>query len=53
MPHNDYLGQLLKYWILHSVDRTGLYHPIHLTDDEKRVKRNTRAKKLRAKKKVP
>ena len=52
MLPKDYLGSLLLYWIHHEVDRTGLLHPLHLTDDEKRIKRNTKARKVRAKKKA-
>lgn len=48
----DYLGKVLLYWIHHEVDRTNLLHPTHLSDDEKRIKRNTRARKVRAKKKA-
>lgn len=51
MLHQDYLGQVLRYWILHSSDQTGLLYPTHLTDDEKRIKRNTKARKARAAKK--
>lgn len=50
--HHDYLGLLLKYWLHHLEDRTNLYHPIHLTEDEKRIKRNVKARKTRAKKKA-
>lgn len=52
MLHKDYLGKIILYWIHHEQDRTGLYHPTHLTDDEKRIKRNTKARKARAKKKA-
>lgn len=51
MLPKDYLGKIILYWILHEQDRTGLLHPIHKTDDEKRVARNTKARKARAKKK--
>lgn len=49
--HQDYIGLVLKYWLWHLEDRTGIYHPMHLTDDEKRIKRNTKARKARAAKK--
>ena len=52
MSHEDYLGEVLRYWLFHLQDRTGLYHPMHLSEDEKRIKRNTKARKTRAKKKV-
>lgn len=51
MKQKDYLGKIILYWIMHETDRTGLLHPLHLTDDEKRIKRNTKARKVRAKKK--
>jgi len=49
--HHDYIGLVLKYWLWHLEDRTGLQHPIHLTPEEKRIKRNTKARKMRAAKK--
>lgn len=52
LSHEDYLGQVLRYWMHHLEDRTGLLHPTMLTDDEKRIKRNTKARKVRAKKKA-
>jgi len=48
----DYLGNLLLYWIHHETDRTGLIYHLHRTDDEKRILRNTKARKVRAKKKT-
>lgn len=36
----------------HETDRTGLLHPTHKTDEEKRVARNTKARKTRASRKV-
>lgn len=47
----DYLGNIILYWLHHKTDRTGLLHPLHLSDEEKRIKRNTKARKARAKKK--
>lgn len=47
----DYLGNIILYWMYHKIDRTGLVHPLHLTDDEKRIKRNVKARKTRARKK--
>lgn len=52
MDHDEYLQKVVDYWSLHSQDRTGLIYPSHLTTDEKRVKRNTRARKVRAIKKA-
>jgi hypothetical protein len=37
-----------RYLQKHYVNRTGLLHPTHKTDDEKRVRRNTLARKRRA-----
>jgi hypothetical protein len=36
----------------HSENRTGLLHPTYKSDEEKRVRRNAKAKKARAAKKV-
>ncbi|QWY83422.1 recombination endonuclease VII protein [Rhizobium phage RHph_X3_9] len=52
MDYKDYLGQIILYWIRHETDQTGLYHPTHKTDDEKRLLRNKRARVARAKKKA-
>jgi hypothetical protein len=51
MLPKDYLGRLILYWIHHEEDRTGLLHPVHKTEDEKRVTRNTKARKARVAKK--
>jgi len=50
--HKDYIGRLVSYWTRHETDRTGLYHPTHKTDDEKRLKRNQKAREARSKKKA-
>lgn len=52
MEYKDYLGRVILYWIRHETDRTGLYHPTHKSDDEKRLLRNKRARTKRAQKKV-
>jgi hypothetical protein len=36
----------------HAVNRTGLLHPTHKTDEEKRLARNAKARKARAARKV-
>lgn len=36
----------------HSVNRSGLLHPTHKTDEEKRLARNKKARTARAKRKV-
>lgn len=51
-PHKDYIGRMLKYWIRHETDRTGLYYPTYKTEDEKRIKANEKARKARALKKA-
>lgn len=43
-----FLSNIAKYWEYYSIDRTGLLHPIHLDEEQKRVKRNTKARKKRA-----
>ncbi|MGX9389630.1 hypothetical protein ACWX0O_01770 [Nitrobacteraceae bacterium UC4449_H16] len=45
----DFLGRVILYWIKHQTDQTGLYHPLHRTDDEKRIATNAKARKRRAK----
>lgn len=51
MKHADYLGRVILYWLHHEKNPSGLFHPIHKTEDEKRLLRNARARKARAKKK--
>jgi hypothetical protein len=46
--HKDYLGKLLLYWIKYETDQTNLFHPLHKTEDEKRLTRNKKARKKRA-----
>lgn len=43
-----WLGHLILYWLKHKTDQTGLYHPIHKTDDEKRIATNAKARAKRA-----
>lgn len=49
MTYLQWLERLVAYLKLHATDRTGLVHPTHLTEDEKREKRNARARAARAK----
>jgi hypothetical protein len=51
MTVKDFLGRIILYWIKHEVDQTGLYHPLHKSEDEKRERRNKKARDSRAKKK--
>lgn len=46
-----FLHGCASYLQRHETDRTGLLHPTHLTEDEKRLKRNKKARKARAAKK--
>ena len=52
LPFKDYLGRVILYWIKYETDQTGLYHPTHKSDDEKRLLRNKRARQARARKKA-
>lgn len=52
LPKEDYIGMLILYWRHHAVDRTGVLHPLHRTDDEKRLLRNKKARITRAKAKL-
>lgn len=49
-PHIQWLKNLAAYWELHSTPQYNFIHPTHLTEDEKRIKKNTKARKARAKK---
>jgi len=49
LPPKDYIRNIAAYWEVHEHDRTGLIYPSHLTTDEKRIKRNTKVRKTRAK----
>jgi hypothetical protein len=42
---------LAQYLAKHSTNITGLTHPTYKTEDEKRIARNTKARKVRAEKK--
>jgi hypothetical protein len=46
-----FLTNAMAYLQAHETNRTGLLHPTHKTDDEKRVARNKRARLKRAAKK--
>lgn len=39
--------RVLEYWQKHSVNQTGLLHPSHRTADEKKERRNKKARKKR------
>ena len=48
----DYVIGLGQYLEKHKKPQTQLIHPSHLTEDEKRIKRNKRARTLRARRKA-
>jgi hypothetical protein len=48
----EFCSGLGQYMQKHRTNITGLIHPTHLTDDEKRLKRNAKAVKARAKKRL-
>ena len=48
MAFEDYLGKIILYWMKHKTDQTGLIYPTHLDVEEKRLKRNAKARKKRA-----
>lgn len=48
LSQKQYIANIVRYWIKHETDQTGLFHPTHLSDDEKRIKRNEKARKRRA-----
>lgn len=45
----QWLLNLAAYWKHHETPRFNFLHPTHLTDDEKRIATNLKAKKKRAK----
>lgn len=45
-----FLSGVAAYLQRHTTDQTGLLHPTYKTEDEKRLARNARARKARAKK---
>jgi hypothetical protein len=47
MPVKDFLGRVILYWIRHETNQTGLYHPLHKSEDEKRERRNKKARTRR------
>lgn len=47
-PMEDYLGRLILYWLQYKENPNQFLYPTHKTEDEKRVLRNTRARKKRA-----
>jgi len=52
MTVQEWLTRLIKYYEFHSVDRTGLLHPTHKTDEEKKAERLKKARARTATKKA-
>ena len=48
MAYVAWLGRLAQYWERHKVNQHNLIHPTHLTEEEKRLKRNAKARARRA-----
>ena len=48
-----FMAGLASYLQRHETNQTGLLHPSHKTDEEKRLARNTAARKRRANNKEP
>lgn len=44
-----FLADLVRYWHKHRTDQTGLIHPEHKTDEERRLERNKKERMRRAK----
>jgi len=42
-----WIAQLLDYWKWHKENPSGVWHPVHKTEDEKRLLRNKRARRKR------
>lgn len=45
----EVVADLVRYWYKHRTDQTGLIHPEHMTDEEKRLERNKKERQRRAK----
>lgn len=45
----EFANKLINYW---NLPTTALFHPLHKTEDEKRLDRNAKARKARAKAKA-
>lgn len=43
-----FLERILQYWKRHEEDQHGMMHPVHKTDEQKRLARNAKARKKRA-----
>jgi hypothetical protein len=49
---DQFLHAILAYWQAHREAPSDLLHPTHRTEDEKRLRRNKKARQRRAKKKA-
>jgi len=45
----EWLGRLILYWIKYKANPNQFLYPTHRDEDEKRILRNTKARKARAK----
>jgi hypothetical protein len=43
----DFLNKILSYWNFHSANQRQEFHPTHKTEDEKRLRRNKKARERR------
>lgn len=43
----DFVNSILSYWNFHSACQRNEFHPTHRTEDEKRLKRNKKARDRR------
>ena len=50
LPPRVFLGNIIQYWDKHSQNPDQRLHPTHLTEDEKRLRRNAKARARRKKK---
>jgi hypothetical protein len=49
MFKQDYLKRVIEYWLKHIVEPRSEIHPTHKTPDEKRLRRNKKARERRKK----
>lgn len=51
MSKTDFLNRIIQYWVQHGIQPRPELHPTHKTADEKRLRRNKKARLARQKKK--
>lgn len=47
MSKVDFLNRVIAYWVEHTLEPRSEIHPTHKTEDEKRLKRNKKARERR------